>query len=126
MKREQYLNNEIKRMNIIIEQLPYRMEVVKEGKKDVREGIRQEYDRIKELVDGANVRIAAEEKAGNKEGEVVKNLSSMRDKYEPDLKNMEDQLKELEKEIEEVDITLNVKMEAARSYVALVKKLLKR
>lgn len=125
-KRTKFLNEEIKKIEKVMEILPFRFEILKVGKKDIREGVRQEYDRIKELVDAAIVRLAIENKKEKKETAVIDNFTKMKEKYEIDMKNMENQMKELDKEIEEVDATLNLKVEAARSYIQLVKKLLKK
>ena len=125
MNKKQYFQSEIRKIEGVIEQLPWRLDIVRAGKKDVREGIRQEYDRLKESVDAAESRLATEAQKEKKEEEVVKQLESMRDKLIPDMRNMEEQMKELDKEIAEVDETLKVKVEAGRSYIQLVKKLLK-
>ena len=128
MNRKQFLVKEIEKVEDSLNVLPFRFEIVKEGKKDVREGIRQEYDRIKELVDAANVRLKTENSKNeqNRDKTVIDNLTKMKDKYSIDMGEMEKQIKELDKELDDVDKTLNVRIEAGRAYINLVKKLLKK
>jgi len=125
MNRKKFLKSEIKKVEKTLKSLPWQLEIVKIGKKDVREGIRQEYDRLKEIVNATEVKLEEEEKKEKKNDDMIKNLKSTRDKLQPDLLKMEEQMKELDKELGEVDKTLQVKVEAGRSYIGLVKKLLK-
>ena len=52
--RKRFLKQERKRLSKIIETIPVRFEIIAEGKKMIREGIRQDYDRLKETIDAAN------------------------------------------------------------------------
>ena len=49
MNKKQYYQTEISKIQKVAQELPWRLEIMKEGKKDVREGVRQEYDRLKEI-----------------------------------------------------------------------------
>lgn len=125
-KRKKWLKKELKRINKIIDTFPFRYEVTAEGKTMIREGIRTQYDKIKEMVDAANVRIGEEKIKEKSDYEIIKKMTEMAAKYQVDLKQLEEQMAELDKEIDETEMTMNSRIEAARSYRLLILKLLKK
>jgi hypothetical protein len=125
MTRKQWLKSELKRINRIIEVFPFRYEVTLEGKKMIREGIRTEYDKTKEVVDAAEVRLAEENKKDKPDEKIVKDMTDMAAERRKDMVQFEEQLKELDKELDETEMTKNSRIEAARSYKMLIKRLLK-
>ena len=125
-KRKKWLKKELKRINKIIDNFPFRYEVTAEGKRMIREGIRTDYDKTKELVDAANVRIGKEKEKKQSDFKIIKDMTEMAAKYSVDLKQFEEQMAELDKEIDETEMTKNSRIEAARSYKILIEKLLKK
>lgn len=77
------------------------MDISIEGRKSIHEGVRQEYDRKKEIVDGARLRIEEEKKKGDKgDFELQKKLTSVIASHEPEIKMLGGQLKALDWDID--------------------------
>ena len=124
--RKRFLKQERKRLSKIIETIPVRFEIIAEGKKMIREGIRQDYDRLKETIDAANTKIMAEKTKRNSDQKIIGQMCDFIAKHEKDLKQFEEQMSSLDKELEEVEVTKISRIEAARSYKMLVENLLKK
>ena len=112
-------------MNSIIETLPFRYEVKKKGFMQIREGIRVDYNRIKEQIDAANVKIGSEKERKNPDEKIIHKMEQFIKDKEKDIKQLEEQMAEMDKAIPETESTKIKQIEAARSYKGIVEKLLK-
>lgn len=68
--------------------------------KQTREGFRNEYDRIKEMQDACEVRIAAEKAKEDSDKTILQQMKKLHDKYDPDIKKLEAQMEAIDKQIE--------------------------
>ena len=127
-KRKSWLKQELKRINRIIESFPFKYEVKLEGIKQVREGIRMDYDKQKEQIDAYKIRGEDEKKKEFKlqNQDIIKQMADLVKKFSEESKNMEEQMDELDKEYKETEMTCNSRIEAARAYKGLVLRLLKK
>lgn len=127
-KRKQWLKADLKRINKIIDTFPFKYEIKMEGIKQIREGIRMDYDKQKEKIDACKVKIGSEREKEWKDQDhkVIKDMQDFQEKLEKEIKAMEEQMKELDIEFKEAEMTKNSRIEAARSYRSLVLKLLKK
>lgn len=71
-----------------------------EGRKNIREGIRIEYDRKKEIVDGARIRIAEETKKEKSDFELVKKLTVMIAQHAPEIEALAGQMAAMDWDID--------------------------
>ena len=123
-RRKAFLKRELKKINRIIEETPWRYDIVKKGKEYIREGVRNDYDRLKERIDACDVRAGDEKKKSKMDNKIIKDMAELKGKTEVEVKQLEEQLKELDAEILEVDGTMVGRVEAARQYKMIVDKLL--
>ena len=123
--RYRWLKKELKKINYIIKTFGFKYEVTVAGKTQIREGIRMEYDKNKEKIDACIVKIGEEEK-GSKNEKIISEMKDFKAKLEAENKNMEEQMKELDLEIKETEMTCNSRIEAARAYRSLVLRLMKK
>ena len=128
LTRKRWLKGDLKRIDRIIKRTPFRYEVQKLGKMQIREGVRTDYNKTKEKLDAAFVRMKAEEKKDYKDRDqkIISDMDTMQKNSQRQITAMEEQMKELEKEIAETEATCNSTVEAARAYKGLVLKLLKK
>ena len=124
-KRKKFLKKEIERTNKLIFELPIKYDIVIEGKKMIREGIRIDYDKTKEIADGANTRLKIEQSSRNPNQALIAQMGKLAVDREADMKKMEEQMKALDQEVIEAENTKNSKVEAARSYIMIVEKMIK-
>ncbi len=129
--RKKFLDSEEKRLKWVIKRVPetypYQVEVRVEALNHIREGIRQDYDRMKEELAAsiesiANENKLSQDKRNKKALQIWANLKESRSK---DLPQMEEQMKELDKEIVEIGPEfvrnqMNKKIESARALLDLV------
>lgn len=127
-KRKKFLKAELKRINKIIIVTPFRYEIQELGKRQIREGIRVDYDKTKEKLDAANTRLGIENKKDYKDRDqkIISDMEALQKNVQRELTAMEEQMKELDKEISEVEATCNGRVEAARAYRGLILRLLKK
>ena len=124
-KRKQFLKREIKKSERIIFELPIRYDIIIEGKKMIREGIRIDYDKTKEIADGAETRLKTEQSSRNPDQAIIEQMGKLATDREVDMKKMEEQMNALDQEVIEAENTKNSKVEAARSYIMIVEKMIK-
>ena len=127
-KRKQWFKKDLKRINYIIDTTPYRYEIILEGKKQIREGIRMDYDKQKEKIDACNVRVGQEKekKWKDQDHKIITEMTQFAEKMTKEIIAMEEQMKELDKEIGETEMTKNSRIEAARQYKGLLLRLMKK
>lgn len=65
-----------------------------------REGFRTEYDRLKELEDAANVRIAAEKEKEDPDKTIIEQLEKLKERYAPDMAALKKQMETIDTQIE--------------------------
>lgn len=123
--RYRWLKKELKKINYIINTFGFKYEVNLAGKSQIREGIRMDYDRNKEKIDACIVKIG-EEEAGNKDEKIISEMKEFKTQLEKECLAMEEQMKELDLEIKETEMTKESRVEAARAYRGLILKLLKK
>lgn len=134
--RVRFLKREIQKMERLIEILPksypYKAELKREGLRSIKEGIRQQYDRYMEEIDAARTRLNLEyEKKEDKDQKVIEVLVKLRNRREEETKQMLEQLKGLEGQIEDMNEewimkAMNNQLESARAYLQLIRNYLKR
>ena len=134
--RIKFLSREIKRMERLIEILPksypYKAELKREGLRSIKEGIRQQYDRFMEEIDAAKTRLDVEyKKTKDKDQKVIEMLVKLRTRREEETKQMLEQLKGLEGQIDDMKEewimkAMNNQLESARAYLQLIKNYLKK
>lgn len=122
-KRKDFFKHEIGKIEKIISALPFRFEVKREGLKQIREGIRQDFDRLREEMDAINIRIDEEKKKEKIDTALLESFVKGKTNREADTKQMEQMMKDLDKELEELEILWKKKMEGARAFLLLLKRL---
>lgn len=125
-EKKAFFDETIKKYEDVIKRTPWMYEITKEGKIAIREGIRLEYSKMKEMLDGACLRIKDEEAKPKPDQKAIEAAKKLRTAYDADLVKMEEQLKQVDQEIEACDRTSEDRVEACRAYVSLVKKCLKK
>ncbi len=78
----------------------YDVEFLVEQYKLTREGFRSEYDRLKELEDAANVRIAQEKEKEDPDKTLLDNLKKLKERYAPDMAALKKQMETIDLQIE--------------------------
>lgn len=76
------------------------LEFLREKMRSVREGFRVEYDRIKEMLDAAERRIKQEREKEDPDRTIIESMERMKDRFEPDMKQLEEQMGSIDKQIE--------------------------
>ncbi len=118
-QRKRFINRQIKLARKILKELPWRFEIKRKGLEKIREGIRQVFDREREEMDA--IQIALKKPEMKDKPEVQKNYETAFENKDKDTKQIVEQLKELDKEIEECENFRIKKMEATREYIQLLK-----
>jgi phage-related tail protein len=91
----------------------------------MREGIRVEYDRLKERVDAAQLRLEAENKKDKQDKKVIENLDNLVKRHGDDLTQMEKQMKSIDETIQAKE-GIDEKMEGLRTVLELIKEHIKK
>ena len=76
------------------------LEFLKEKLKAMREGFRQEYDRLQEQVDAATLRLEVENKKEDADKTIVENLTKFKERIDPDIGQLKTQMAAVESQIE--------------------------
>ena len=76
------------------------LEFLRRNLKEVREGQRLEYDRKKEILDAANLRLGKEKEKEDPDQTLKQSLEKMIDQHTQDTKNLETQMQALDTQIE--------------------------
>tara|TARA_Y100001949_G_scaffold171282_1_gene173511 strand:+ start:838 stop:1221 length:384 start_codon:yes stop_codon:yes gene_type:complete len=118
-KRKHY-----KRKIRVMYQKRWDLEFLKEKLKAMREGFRVEYDRIKEIIDAASVRLEEEKKKDKSDQKIVDSLTNLKKKQEPDIAQLKKQIEGIDGQIEGPE-GVNEKIESYRTVAALLKKHIK-
>lgn len=81
------------------EQKMWDLEFLRDKLKAMKEGFRMERDRLMEMVDASNLRLEAENKKEDPDKTIKDNLERLKEKYEPDIKQLETQMDAIEGQI---------------------------
>jgi phenylalanyl-tRNA synthetase alpha subunit len=76
------------------------VEFLRSEYKATREGFRSEYDRLKELQDAANVRIASEKEKEDPDKTIIEQLTKLKERYDPDMDQLKKQMDNMDLLIE--------------------------
>ena len=76
------------------------IEFLRSEYKATREGFRVEYDRLKELQDAANVRIASEKEKEDPDKTIIEQLEKLKERYDPDMQQLKKQMDNMDLLIE--------------------------
>ena len=87
-KKKQHFNKKLEGVQKRI----WDIEFLRSEYKETREGFRVEYDRLKELVDAANVRIAAEKEKEDADKTIIEQLEKLKERYDPDMRQLKKQM----------------------------------
>ena len=87
-KKKQHFNKKLEGVQRRI----WDIEFLRSEYKETREGFRVEYDRLKELVDAANVRIAAEKEKEDQDKTIIEQLEKLKERYDPDMIQLKKQM----------------------------------
>jgi len=79
------------------------LEFLKNKMRAQREGFRQEYDRINELVDAATRRLDEEKQKKDKDQTIIDNLTKYKEKHQPDIEQLKMQIEGIDGQIEGAD-----------------------
>lgn len=108
------------------------IEFLRSEYKETREGFRVEYDRLKELQDAANVRIAAEKEKEDPDKTIIEQLEKLKERYDPDMQQLKKQMDTMDKLIEgpaqegSPQQPLNTTIDGLRSVMVRLKDLIKK
>lgn len=76
------------------------IEFLKSQYKMTREGFRTEYDRLKELEDAADTRIAQEKEKEDPDKTIIEQLEKLKERYAPDMLQLKKQMSQMDLIIE--------------------------
>lgn len=99
--------------------------------KQLRDGWRQEYDRLQEQVDAATVRLADENKKEDPDKTIVGNLENLLTRYAPDIEQLKKNMDGIDRQIDGYDDTeghhegMRDTIEAHRSNLLLISQFVK-
>lgn len=95
-RKKRHFNNKLKTITGAIWDLEFQRAKLKM----VREGVRQQYDRLSENVVAAETRINEENTKKEPDTKVIENLKALMEKYQPDLEYLKKQMEALDNEID--------------------------
>lgn len=100
------------------------VEFLREKMRMMREGFRVEYDRIKEIVDAATIRLAAEKEKQDPDKTICTNLENLIKRHEPDMQQFIKQMEGIDAQIEgplEGQTSLNDTIDGYRTVMGLLR-----
>lgn len=133
-KKRKFLRRQIEKFQRVL----WSLEIKEAATKEIREGLRIQYDKIAETIDAEETRIKLEKEKEKTDMELVKKLIVSIEKYKVDLKTFDDGMKGCDIEIDGMDYKdpetqepmhkdgVKGKQEAAHETMVFVKKLLKK
>lgn len=108
------------------------VEFLRSEYKATREGFRTEYDRLKELQDAANVRIAAEKEKEDPDKTIIEQLTKLKERYDPDMEQLKKQMDNMDLLIEgpapagSPQQPINTTLDGLRSVMVRLKEVIKK
>lgn len=96
------------------------LEFLREKMNAMREGFRQDYDRLREQVAAATERLAVEDKKEDPDATIKKNLQNLIDRYTPDIEQLRSQMEGIDGQIEGKD-GVNENIEGLRTVQGLLR-----
>jgi len=133
-KKRKFLKKQIEKFHRVL----WSLEIKEEATKEIREGLRVQYDRIAETIDAEETRIKLEKEKEKIDMDLVEKLVASMEKRKVDLKTFDDGMKGCDIEIDGMDYTdpetkepmhkdgVKGKQDAAHETMVFIKKLLKK
>lgn len=85
---------------IVTDKKIWDLEFLREKMKAMREGFRQEYDRLSEQTDAATRRLAVENTKEDGDATIKANLQGLIDRYAPDIEQLKKQMEGIDSQVE--------------------------
>lgn len=124
VRKKRYLKRKIK----MSENSMWDIEFLRKKMQAMREGFRQEYDRLREMTVAAEQRLEAENKKEDPDKTIVTNLQNLIDKYKPDIEQLKTQMQAVDSQIQGTadETGLDGNVEGYRTVINLLKEDLKK